>query len=714
MGRVSLEWAGRELVIETEEVARQADGAVMVRYGETVVLVTAVSSREPKEGVDFLPLLVNYVEMTFAAGRIPGGFFKREGRPTDQEVLSSRLVDRSIRPLFPEGYNYDTQVIATVLSVDQENEPGFLSIIGASAALGLSDIPFGGPVVGVKVGLIDGQFIINPTSSELERSALDLVVAVNRDGVVMVEGGGKMVPEDVLLEAIFQGYEAAKPILDLQEELREQWGKPKRSFCPPEKGGPLWEEVMGWCLPQVKDAFQISAKIERRDRLAQLLKEALEKFGGEDPQSQLLVKLAFEEAEREVVRSSVLKEGRRIDGRGFKDIRPISCEVGLLPRTHGSALFRRGETQVLVTTTFGTSEDEQKVESLMEGEVYKHFMLHYNFPPYCVGEVSPLRAPSRREIGHGALAERALEPVLPSKDDFPYTIRVVSEVLESNGSSSMATVCGGSLSLMDAGVPVSAAVAGIAMGLMVEGDQVAILTDIVGEEDHHGDMDFKVAGTREGVTSFQMDVKVPGISREIMKQALAQAREARHFVLDVMDKTLDQPRKELSKHAPRIVTIQINPDKIRNVIGPLGKNIRSIIEKTGVRIDIEEDGLVRIASPNAEAIEEAIKLVKQYAAEAKLGEVYIGTVKRVTDFGAFVEIMPGVEGLIHISQLAEGRVRKVTDVVKVGDQVKVKVIEIDEYGRVRLSRKAVLQEERKKRPPRPLQRRPAQQRRRRF
>ncbi len=709
-----MEWAGRELVIETEEVARQADGAVMVRYGETVVLVTAVSSREPKEGVDFLPLLVNYVEMTFAAGRIPGGFFKREGRPTDQEVLSSRLVDRSIRPLFPEGYNYDTQVIATVLSVDQENEPGFLSIIGASAALGLSDIPFGGPVVGVKVGLIDGQFVINPTSSELERSALDLVVAVNRDGVVMVEGGGKMVPEDVLLEAIFQGYEAARPILDLQEELREQWGKPKRSFCPPEKGGPLWEEVMGWCLPQVKDAFQISAKIERRDRLAQLLKEALEKFGGEDPQSQLLVKLAFEEAEREVVRSSVLKEGRRIDGRGFKDIRPISCEVGLLPRTHGSALFRRGETQVLVTTTFGTSEDEQKVESLMEGEVYKHFMLHYNFPPYCVGEVSPLRAPSRREIGHGALAERALEPVLPSKDDFPYTIRVVSEVLESNGSSSMATVCGGSLSLMDAGVPVSAAVAGIAMGLMVEGDQVAILTDIVGEEDHHGDMDFKVAGTREGVTSFQMDVKVPGISREIMKQALAQAREARHFVLDVMDKTLDQPRKELSKHAPRIVTIQINPDKIRNVIGPLGKNIRSIIEKTGVRIDIEEDGLVRIASPNAEAIEEAIKLVKQYTAEAKLGEVYIGTVKRVTDFGAFVEIMPGVEGLIHISQLAEGRVRKVTDVVKVGDQVKVKVIEIDEYGRVRLSRKAVLQEERKKRPQRPPQRRPAQQRRRRF
>jgi len=711
MGRIALEWAGRELVLETEEVARQADGAVMVRYGETVVLVTAVSSREPRE-VDFLPLLVNYVEMTFAAGRIPGGFFKREGRPTDQEILSSRLIDRSLRPLFPEGYSYDTQVIATVLSVDQENDPAFLSIIGASATLGLSDVPFGGPVVGVKVGFIDGQYVINPTMSELDRSLLDLVVAVNRDGIVMVEGGGKMVKEEVLLEAIFKGYEAAKPILELQEEMREQWGKPKRSFSSPEKGGPLWEEVRGYCLPVIQEAFQTTSKIERRDRMAQLQKEVLERFGGEDPAAQALIKRAFEGAEREVVRSCVLKEGRRIDGRGFTDIRPISCEVGLLPRTHGSALFRRGETQVLVTTTFGTSEDEQKVESLLEGEVYKHFMLHYNFPPYCVGEVSPLRAPSRREIGHGALAERALQPVLPSKDDFPYTIRVVSEVLESNGSSSMATVCGGSLSLMDAGVPVSAAVGGIAMGLMVEDGQVAILTDICGEEDHHGDMDFKVAGTSEGVTSFQMDVKVPGISKEIMEQALRQAREARLAVLEVMNRTLDQPRKELSKHAPRIVTLQINPDKIRNVIGPLGKNIRSIIEKTGCKIDIEEDGLVRIASPNPEAIEEAIKLVKQSAAEAKLGEVYIGTVKRVTDFGAFVEIMPGLEGLIHISQLAEGRVRKVTDVVKVGDQVKVKVIEIDEYGRVRLSRKAVLQEERRKPPPQ--QKRPIHQRRRRF
>ncbi len=710
MPRAHTEWAGRDLIIETEEVARQADGAVMVRYGETVVLVTAVSAREPKEGGDFLPLLVNYLEMTFAAGRIPGGFFKREGRPTELEILSSRLVDRSIRPLFPKGYNYDTQVIATVLSVDQENDPSFLSIIGASAALDLSDIPFGGPVVGVKVGLLNGDFVINPTASELDKSLLDLTVAVNKDGVVMVEGGGRFVPEDVLLEAIFKGYESAKPILEFLEELREQWGKPKRSFVSPQVEESLKAAVLEWAAPRLRDAFQITEKIERRDRIGEILKEALEEFGADDPQRQLQVKMAFEEAERKIVRSMVLEEGRRVDGRGPRDIRPISCEVGLLPRTHGSAMFRRGETQVLVTTTFGTSEDEQKVESLMEGEIYKRFMVHYYFPPFCVGEIAPLRAPSRREIGHGALAERALEPVVPPKEEFPYTIRIVSQVLESNGSSSMATVCGGSLSLMDAGVPVSAAVAGIAMGLMIEGEKVAVLTDIVGEEDHHGDMDFKVAGTRDGVTSFQMDVKVPGVSKEILKEALDQAREARLFVLDVMNKTLDHPRKELSKYAPRITTIQINPDKIRNVIGPLGKHIRSIIDKTGVKIDIEENGLIRIASPNPDAIQEAIKMVREYAAEAKIGEVYIGTVKRIADFGAFIEIMPGVVGLCHISQLDTKRVRSVGDVLRVGQQVKVKVIEIDEYGRLRLSRKAVLEEENRGRGRRP-ERRPQPRRR---
>jgi polyribonucleotide nucleotidyltransferase len=698
MPTAHIQWAGRDLIIETEEVARQADGAVLVKYGETVVLVTAVSSKEYKPGVDFLPLLVNYLEMTFAAGRIPGGFFKREGRPTDFEILNSRLVDRSIRPLFPKGYNYDTQVIATVLSVDQENDPSFLSIIGASAALDLSDIPFGGPVVGVKVGLIDGQFVINPTATELEKSLLDLTVAANREGIVMVEGGAKFVSEEVLLEAIFKGYEASKPVIEFLEELKEAWGKPKRSFTPLEVPEDLKMAVFEWGMPKLKEALQITAKIERRERISEILKEAYEVFGGLDPLKQVQIKMAFEEAERYLIRSSVLEEGKRIDGRALNEIRPISCEVGYLPRTHGSAVFRRGETQVLVTTTFGTSEDQQKIESLMEGETYKRFMVHYYFPPFCVGEIAPLRAPSRREIGHGALAERALEPVIPPKEEFPYTIRVVSQVLESNGSSSMATVCGGSLSLMDAGVPVRAAVAGIAMGLMIEGDKVAILTDIMGEEDHHGDMDFKVAGTREGVTSFQMDVKVPGVSKEILKQALEQAREARLYVLDVMNKTLDQPRKELSKYAPKIVTIQINPDKIRNVIGPLGKHIRSIIEKTGVKIDIEENGLVRIASSNPDAIQEAIKMVREYSAEAKIGETYVGTVKRIADFGAFIEIMPGVIGLCHISQLDTKRVKSVGDVVKVGQQVKVKVIEIDEYGRLRLSRKAVIEEEKKKAP----------------
>lgn len=707
MPRAHFEWAGRELVIETDEVARQSDGAVLVKYGETVVLVTAVSSREPKEGLDFLPLLVNYLEMTFAAGRIPGGFFKREGRPTELEILSSRLIDRSIRPLFPKGYNYDTQVIATVLSVDQENDPSFLSIIGASAALDLSDIPFGGPVVGVKVGLIDGEFVINPTASELDKSTLDLTVAANRDGVVMVEGGAKFVPEDVLLEAIFKGYEATKPVLDFLEELREQWGKPKRAFSPLEVEESFRAQVMEWAIPRFQEACQIVEKKERRSRLEEIRKEALEVFSSEDPKANAQLKAVLEEAERLVVRAMVLEEGRRVDGRGPRDIRPISCEVGVLPRTHGSAIFRRGETQVLVTTTFGTSEDMQKIESLMEGEVFKRFMVHYYFPPFCVGEIAPLKAPSRREIGHGALAERALEPVVPPKEEFPYTIRVVSQVLESNGSSSMATVCGGSLSLMDAGVPVSAAVAGIAMGLMIEGDRYAILTDIAGDEDHHGDMDFKVAGTRDGVTSFQMDVKVPGVSKEILRHALEQAREARLFVLDVMNKTIDQPRKELSKYAPRIVTIQINPDKIRNVIGPLGKHIRSIMDKTGVKIDIEENGVVRIASPNPDAIQEAVKMVREYAAEAKIGEVYVGTVKRIADFGAFIEILPGVVGLCHISQLDTKRVRSVGDVIKVGDQVKVKVLEIDEYGRLRLSRKAVLEEEGKKEEQGPRDRRSA-------
>lgn len=695
--RVEKEWAGRRLSIETERVARQADSAVLVQYGETVVLVTTVASRDVKEETNFFPLLVNYMEMTFAAGRIPGGFFKREGRPTDREILSSRLIDRGIRPLFPKGFLSETQVIATVLSADQQNDPSILGMIGASAALQASSIPFMGPVGGVKVGRIDGDFVINPTTDDLERSELELIVAGNREGLVMVEGGGRIVDERVILEGILYGYEALKPILDMQDELRETCGEEKRPYMPSEEGGPLWEDVKGFAKPLLRDTFHISHKIERRDRITEIFQETMERFGGTEGEVGLKIKRAFEDAEREEVRSLIFQEKTRIDGRGFTDIRPISCEVGVLPRTHGSSLFSRGETQVLAVTTFGTSEDEQKVESLMGGETYKTFMLHYNFPPFCVGEISFLRAPSRREIGHGALAERALLPVLPSTEEFPYTIRVVSEVLESNGSSSMATVCGGCLALMDAGVPIKASVAGIAMGLMREDDQVVILTDIAGEEDHHGDMDFKVAGTAEGITALQMDVKVPGLSKEIMQEALHQAREARLGVLDIMGKTLDKPREDLSKHAPRIVTIQINPDRIKDVVGPLGKNIRSIIDKTGVKIDIEDSGIVKIASPSADAIEEAIELVRKSAQEAEAGEVYTGKVKKIVDFGAFVEILPGVEGLVHISQLAEGRVGRVSDIVRVGDEIRVKVLDIDSNGKIRLSRRAVLLDERLKR-----------------
>jgi polyribonucleotide nucleotidyltransferase len=688
--KLEQEWAGRTLVIEVEKVAKQADGAVLVRYGETVVLVTAVTEREEKRDTDFFPLTVNYAEMTYAAGRIPGGFFKREGRPTEREVLSSRLIDRGIRPLFPKGFRNETQVIATVLSVDRQSDPAILGIIGASAALQVSAIPFDGPLAGVKVGRVDGNFVFNPATEDLTRSDLELVIAGNREGVMMVEGGGQVVDEEAVLEAIFAGYEAIKPILAMQEDLQRRCGKEKRAYKPLQTGGSLWDEVKAHVKPLLSSAFQIAHKIERRDRIAEVFQEAIERFGGQDGELAGEVRRACENAEREIIRSSIFQEQKRFDGRGPADIRPISSEAGLLPRTHGSALFTRGETQVMAVTTFGTSEDEKKVESLLVGDMYKTFMLHYNFPPFSVGEVSFLRAPSRREVGHGFLAERALLPILPSAEEFPYTIRVVSEVLESNGSSSMATVCGSCLSLMDAGVPIKAPVAGIAMGLMKQDGQVAILTDIAGDEDHHGDMDFKVAGTAQGITALQMDVKVPGLSKEIMGQALNQARQARLKVLDAMHQTLAGPRAELSQHAPRIVTIQINPDRIRDVVGPLGKNIRSIIERTGCKINIEDTGSVKIASPSAAAIEEAIALVKGASQDAEVGEVYTGKVKKIMDFGAFVEILPGIEGLVHISQLARERVAKVTDVVKVGDEIQVKCLEIDSNGKIRLSRKALL------------------------
>jgi polyribonucleotide nucleotidyltransferase len=688
--KVSIELGGKTLSIETGKLAKQANGAVAVQYGETVVLVTAVCSEEERKNIDFVPLTVNYLEMTFAAGRIPGGFFKREGRPSDRETLISRLIDRPIRPLFPKGFKRETQIIATVLSADQENDPAILGMIGASAALTVSDIPFKEPIGGVRVGRINGEYKCNPTNSELEMSTIDLLVAGNRDGVVMVEGGAKGASEEDILEAIFFAYDHLQGLIEIQERLREQLNIGKVEFAP-RKNEALSEGVESFALPQIREAYALAGKLERRQRLEEILQAVTEKFAGEDEESGTEVRGILSEIERQVVREMVLNEGRRIDGRGHSDIRSISCEVGILPRTHGSALFTRGETQVLAVTTFGTSSDEQKIDSL-SGESYKSFMLHYNFPPFCVGETSPLRSPSRREIGHGALAERAILPVLPPNDTFPYTIRVVSEVLESNGSSSMATVCGGMLALMDAGVPTTDTVAGIAMGLVKGGEKVAILSDILGDEDHIGDMDFKVAGTQEGITALQMDIKGPGVTRELLREVLDKAREGRLHILKKMKETISEPRKELSRHAPRIVTLEVKPDKIRDIIGPGGKNIRSIVDQTGVKIEVEDPGLVKIASANYEAIEEAIAIIKRLIQEVEEGGLYLGQVKRVLDFGAIVELFPGTDGLVHISQLAEERVGSVSDILKEGDEVLVKVIGIEPNGRIRLSRKAALKQ----------------------
>jgi polyribonucleotide nucleotidyltransferase len=688
--KMSVEMAGRTLSIETGKLAKQANGAVAVQYEETVVLVTAVCSEEERKNIDFIPLTVNYQEMTFAAGRIPGGFIKREGRPSDRETLISRLIDRPVRPLFPKGFKRETQIIATVLSADQENDPAILGMIGASAALVTSDIPFKGPIGGVRVGRVDGEFKINPTNTELEVSNIDLLVSGNRDGVIMVEGGAKMASEDDILEAIFFGYDHLQGVIEIQEKLAEELNVPKMEFVP-SRNEALTEQILPFALPDIREAYAIPEKLERRRRLEKILEASMEKFAGEDEESRAEVNEILGEAERQFIREMILNEGRRIDGRGPADIRQITCEVGILPRTHGSAIFTRGETQVLAVTTFGTSSDEQKIDTL-SGESYKSFMLHYNFPPFCVGEVSPLRAPSRREIGHGALAERAILPILPPSETFPYTIRVVSEVLESNGSSSMATVCGGMLSLMDAGVPTLDTVAGIAMGLVKEGEKVAILSDILGDEDHVGDMDFKVAGTQKGVTALQMDIKGSGVTRELLSKLLDKAREGRLHILGRMRETISEPRKDLSRHAPRIVTMQVKPEKIRDVIGPGGKNIRSIIDQTGVKIEIEDPGLVKIASPNHEAIEEAMRIIKRLIQEVEEGGLYLGIVKRILDFGAIVELFPGVDGLIHISQLAEERVRSVSDILKEGDEVLVKVIGIEPNGRIRLSRKAALKQ----------------------
>jgi polyribonucleotide nucleotidyltransferase len=689
--KIELDFHGRPLSIEIGRLAKQADGAALVQYGETVVLVTAVAARDLKLDTDFFPLTVDYQEKTFAAGKIPGGFFKREGRPSEKEILTCRLIDRSIRPLFSEGLRCETQVIATVLSADRENDPDVVAMLGASAALHVSDIPFNGPLAGVRIGRNNGQWIMNPTQSQLDESDVDIFLSGSKDAIVMVEGGAQMVPEEEILEALFAGHEAIQPLLEIQEQIRREIGKPKREVPLAKLDQAIVKRVEELALAKLKRALEVPEKLERYKRIAEAKAEVVPQALAEYPDKQKDIKNAFEELKRNVFRGLVIQQERRIDGRGLKDIRPITCEVEVLPRTHGSAIFTRGETQALVVTTLGTTSDEQRVDALI-GEHFKKFMLHYNFPPFSVGEVKFLRGPGRREIGHGNLAERALLPVLPVDDSFPYTIRIVAEILESNGSTSMASVCGGSLSLMDAGVPVSAPVAGIAMGLIKEGEHVRVLSDILGDEDHLGDMDFKVAGTSEGVTSLQMDIKVSGVNRDVMQQALHQAKEGRLHILGIMNKTLAGARTNVSGHAPRIVTLKVKPEKIREIIGPGGKVIRGIIEATGVKMDVEDDGTVRIASVDEEAAKKAVEMVQRIAAEAEIGKIYKGTVRKIVDFGAFVEILPGTDGLVHISQLAPGRVNKVTDILKEGDEVMVKVLEIDRQGKIRLSRKEALQE----------------------
>jgi polyribonucleotide nucleotidyltransferase len=689
--KLQIDVAGRAFSIETGELAKQAGGAVTVRYGDTVVLVTSVTADKKREGLDFVPLTVNYQEMTYAAGRIPGGFFKREGRPTDHEVLISRFIDRPLRPLFPKGFQNETQIIATVLSADGDNDPSIPAMIGASAALSLSGVPFAGPIAGAKVGRIDGEYVLNPTQAELELSDIDVFVAGSEDAIIMVEGGAREAAEKDILEAILFGHRSLKPVIQLQKELVSIAGKAPRAYDIQRPDAAVYEKVEASAAQRILEAYHIPEKAKRRERMEEILQSVLQESGAEDDASQRLVRIAFDEVDRRLVRRMILEERRRMDQRGLSDIRAISCSVGILPRTHGSAVFTRGETQVLAVVTFGTSEDEQKINSLT-GETYKSFMLHYNFPPFSTGEVSPLRSPSRREIGHGNLAERAILPVLPTSEKFPYTIRIVSEVLESNGSSSMATVCGSTLSLMDAGVPIKAPVAGIAMGLILEKEDFAVLSDILGDEDHLGDMDFKVAGTAEGVTAIQMDIKIRGLSKEVMERVLDQAREGRVHILGKMRETIAEPRKELSIHAPRIVSMQIKPEKIRDIIGPGGKTIRSIVDQTGVKVDVEDSGLVKLASPNYESIEAAIQMIKRLTQEVEVGGIYTGKVRRILSFGAIVELFPGTDGLVHISQLAESHVKEVSDVLKEGDDVTVKVIDIDPQGRIRLSRKAAMRE----------------------
>jgi polyribonucleotide nucleotidyltransferase len=690
--RVSADIGGLEFTIEMGKVAKQADGAAFISYGDTVVLVTACALKEAKGGQDFFPLTVDYRESQYAAGKIPGGFFKREGRPTEKEVLTSRLIDRPMRPLFPEGFSCETQIIAMVLSADKENDPDIMGITGASAATYCSPIPFYNPIGAVRVGYMDGKFVINPPISKLKDSSLNLTVAGTEDAIVMVEAGANELSEEMMVEALDFAHGVIRKLIDLQKELYNQIQPVKREFVKPVLDAAEVARIEKEYSQKILDALHIKTKLESYAQLDVVKKEIVSSIPEEESERRSQADKIYHHVMEKLFRKEILEDKRRLDGRQFNEIRAISADVSLLPRTHGSALFTRGETQALVTATLGTADDEQRMDTL-EGESFKRFMLHYNFPPFSVGEVKFLRGPGRREIGHGALAERSILPIMPSEEAFPYTVRVVSDIMESNGSSSMATICGGVLALMDAGVPIKAPVAGVAMGLVKEGDAYAILTDIAGAEDHYGDMDFKVAGTEKGITGLQMDIKIGGIDKKIMAEALAQAKEGRLFILGRMTECLQATRSEISPYAPRIITIQIPKDKIGGVIGTGGKVIRGIIEQTGVKIDIEDDGKVNIASTDTESAQKAIRMIEDLVMEAEVGKTYLGTVTRLVDFGAFVEIFPGTEGLLHISEVADFRVEDINSELKVGDQIPVKVISIEPPNKIRLSRKAVLREQ---------------------
>ncbi len=689
--KIEAEIGGSTMAFETGKLAKQTSGSVVVSSGDTMVLVTAVAEKKTKN-MGFLPLTIEYQERMYAAGRIPGSYFRREiGRPSEKEVLTCRLIDRPLRPLFPKGYMSETQVIITVFSADQEIDPDILAMNGASTALAISDIPWNGPIAAARVGYIDGEYILNPTSSQLDKSAMNLVVAGTESAVVMVEGSTGELSEDVVLEAIFFAHQGIQPLIELQNTLRGEIGKPKREVVPPEVNETLKAKVEEVAASGMEEVVTTADKMERGDRYDKLKEEVLEQLDEEMYESEGEVFDLLSAYKKAVMRGRIVNDGQRLDGRSFDEVRPIDCEVGVLPRTHGSALFTRGETQAMVVGTLGSERDEQHLEGL-EGSEFRRFMLHYNFPPFCVGEVRFLRGPSRRDIGHGTLARRGIEAVLPSPEDFPYTMRVVSEVLESNGSSSMATVCGASLALMDAGVPIKTPVSGVAMGLIKEGDKVVVLTDILGDEDHLGDMDFKVVGTSKGIAALQMDIKIEGVDREVMADALSQAKDARLHILGKMEEALGTPREDVSDHAPKYVTIKIHPDKIRDIIGPGGKVIREMTAEFDSKIDVEDDGTIKIFSNSNESAAGLVARIEEMTAMPEIGKVYDGLVRTIKDFGAFVQILPGTDGMVHISELANYRVNKVTDILKEGDRVKVKVIDVDGRGRIRLSRKAALEE----------------------